>query len=280
VSNDKPAAPPPPALKYDFEQIVANMPKNLDLGELLKRASTVDLDLFRRPPSFSARNATAGLARVVRFSRLNGPGEETLDLDKCLQIQIGKRVDPRIPILDPKTLVFYYGTPEGRWILGLGGTQQAACGGHGYVEVHPMYVVHDLLLRGAPLPHELEKYRKFMTSDRSLAEAIAAWEDSLKCAHRGDETPKSAVPKQQAQSLDDLTPTAWKLLRAIRQLDATSAETAKSRPVISARAGTGNHDSDHNKAAFRQLSDLGLITAKKRVGTWLTDAGMSALNKR
>ncbi len=239
--------------------------------------SNADLARILRSPSIAAQASPHG---IVRFNRLHGPGTETVDLDKCFRIEIGKRIDPRIPIHDPKTLVFYYGTPEGRWILGLGGSQQAAHGGDGYTEVHPLYVVHDLLLRGAPLPNELEKYRKFMTPDRNLPQAIAAWEESVSDAEHSNESPKSADCNHKALSQDDLTKTAWKLLRAMRRLGAISVEFARNRTDIAASAHSGNHDSDHNKTAFKQLLDLGLVVARRNVGTWLTEAGIRATDKR
>jgi hypothetical protein len=102
----------------------------------------------------------------------------------------------------------------------------------------------------------------------------------------------AAIPSQAAQptegttpstaglSLDDLTPTAWKLLKAIRDLKAVDSETCAIQSRIAAKAKTGNHDSKHNQLAFGQLSGLHLISAKRRVGTWITGAGLQALGKR
>ena len=240
---------------------------------------------------------TAHLERpkVVRFTRLGGDADETVDLDQCLLLMSGPCDAQNPRTFDLQRMIYYYLTPEGRGIMGLGGSGQARFGGGGYREVHPMLIVHDRLLNGLKIPPELAKYLPYLTPERSLPEAITAWEKSQSGRNVHDlenETGSGGseqnaigiVPSdreaQEAKSLDDLTPTAWKLLKAIRLLHATNSESAKSRPDIAAKAKTGNHDSDHNKDAFRRLSDLGLITAKKRIGTWLTDAGMSALDKR
>jgi hypothetical protein len=81
-------------------------------------------------------------------------------------------------------------------------------------------------------------------------------------------------------SLDDLTPTAWKLLKTIRRMGATTAVTATNRSNLTSRSRTGNHDSKHNQIAFNQLSDLGLIAGRRNVGTWITESGIAALDKR
>jgi hypothetical protein len=81
-------------------------------------------------------------------------------------------------------------------------------------------------------------------------------------------------------ALDNLTPTAWKLLRALRDLKALDSEKAATQPRVTDKADTGNHDSKHNQQAFRQLAHLKLIVTRKNVGTWLSDAGIAALNKR
>ena len=93
---------------------------------------------------------------------------------------------------------------------------------------------------------------------------------------------EGTTPPAASMSLDDLTPNAWKLLAAIRDLDAVDSGTAQIQPKIVARATRkrGNHDSKHHQLAFGQLSELGLIASKKRVGTWITDAGIQALEKR
>jgi hypothetical protein len=82
------------------------------------------------------------------------------------------------------------------------------------------------------------------------------------------------------RGLDDLTPTGWKLLRALSQLEAFDSERAAGRAEITKKARTGNHDSKHNQEAFSALSHLGLIKAKRNAGTWLTQAGIDALDKR
>ena len=88
------------------------------------------------------------------------------------------------------------------------------------------------------------------------------------------------TPADPPTTLDNLTPTAWKLLGAIRQLGAVNSGKAVGRAKIAVKAGTGNHDSKHNQLAFAQLSDLALIAATRNVGTWLTQAGIDALDKQ
>jgi hypothetical protein len=171
-------------------------------------------------------------------------------------------------------------------------------GGAGYREVHPLQIAFALRLHGLDLPPELERYRPFLQPDLTLTESISAWEKSLTVgcenpseisntdltprlsrAKTGD-TGETVVPGTTARSPNDLTKTAWKLLRTIHQMGAMSAETAKTRTQITSRARTGNNDSKHNQSAFTQLSDLGWIAARKNVGTWLTDAGIAAADKR
>jgi hypothetical protein len=91
---------------------------------------------------------------------------------------------------------------------------------------------------------------------------------------------RTSSRRPKASNLDDLTSTAWKLLRAVRDKGAISSEKAVGRDAIAAKARVGNHDSKHNQYAFGQLADLQLIIAKRKVGTWITDAGIRALNKR
>jgi hypothetical protein len=75
------------------------------------------------------------------------------------------------------------------------------------------------------------------------------------------------------KTLDDLNRTAWKLLRAMYALGAFDTETVRTHQQIVKKAGTGNHGSGHNKEAFAALQKLGLIKSRRRVGTWLTQAG-------
>jgi hypothetical protein len=106
---------------------------------------------------------------------------------------------------------------------------------------------------------------------------------SLTAASGDIPSPNLAVQKTgtnpQRRDREELTGTALKLLRALQGLDANNQETAKSRPDITAKARTGNHDSSSNQNAFRQLKDCGLIIARRNVGTWLTEEGRSVLNK-
>jgi hypothetical protein len=75
------------------------------------------------------------------------------------------------------------------------------------------------------------------------------------------------------KTLDDLKKTDWRLLRAMYALGAFDAETVRTRQQIVEKAGTGNHGSGHNKEAFAALQKLGLIKSRRRVGSWLTQAG-------
>jgi hypothetical protein len=111
--------------------------------------------------------------------------------------------------------------------------------------------------------------------DPALEELARPIESRFVTEIRSEGTPANPSP-----TLDNLTPTAWKLLRAIRQLGAVNSEKAVGRSEITAKARTGNHDSKHNQEAFKQASGLGLITAKRNAGTWLTQAGIDALDKR
>jgi hypothetical protein len=81
-------------------------------------------------------------------------------------------------------------------------------------------------------------------------------------------------------TLDDLKATAWKLLTAIRDLNATDSGKAVNQKRIAVKARTGRHDSKHNQEAFGQLSELKLIKAVRNVGTWITQAGTETLNNR
>jgi hypothetical protein len=123
----------------------------------------------------------------------------------------------------------------------------------------------------------------------NAAEDKSAEDDALRAVPtQGPEVaPKKIEPEEggvrktsDLPTLDDLKKTDWKLLRALHDLGATNVEMAASRDKITAKAGTGNHDSKHNQDAFSRLSLLGLIKAKRNVGTHLTQAGIDALNKR
>jgi hypothetical protein len=107
----------------------------------------------------------------------------------------------------------------------------------------------------------------------SAAENIPAASIQPAGKHRGRATDtRSHSPKP--PSVNDLTSTAWKLLRAARDMGADASENAVTRKAIAAKAKCGNPGSLHNKQAFTQLSQLGLITAKRNVGTWITVAGI------
>jgi hypothetical protein len=91
-------------------------------------------------------------------------------------------------------------------------------------------------------------------------------------------------------TLDNLTPTAWNLLRAMLKAKAKDPGTAKTREEIVAVAGTGNAKSKKDRPgnansknvrdAFRAMKELKLIGTEKNVGTWLTEAGLDALKSR
>lgn len=88
-----------------------------------------------------------------------------------------------------------------------------------------------------------------------------------------EQTPKELT-------LDDLTATAWKLLRALREMNRRDSETAVTREEIAVKASTGNANSKNVRDAFAVMKALGLIETRKKVGTWLTEAGMDALKSR
>ena len=287
MADDKPVVSRSLALKEQFDQVVANMPKTLDASEILKRAafSTHYLGRGQRSPGPDPRTEQP---QVVRFARLNGCGEETIDLHQCLRFLVGVRAHAESIQVDPSTVTVFYLTPTHRGILGLGGLLQIQRGGDGYQEVHPLRIAHDMHLFGMKLPPELQRYRPFLAQELTLNESISAWNESIAEPNQVAEPhqDKDGSPgctdegATNAQRLDDLTQTAWKLLRAIRQLGAINAETAKNRPTITSKANTGNHDSKHNQIAFKKLVDSGLTASRKNVGTWLKEAGIAALEKR
>jgi hypothetical protein len=99
-------------------------------------------------------------------------------------------------------------------------------------------------------------------------------------SHERGTSAKSSGQERRAKGLDDLTKSDWKLLKALQQVGGLNADSARSRSQITAKAKTGNHDSKHNQEGFQRLTSLGLICARRNVGTWLTDAGIDALDKR
>jgi hypothetical protein len=102
-------------------------------------------------------------------------------------------------------------------------------------------------------------------------------ESSAKQPTRPAETQSQA---SKGLTLDNLTRTTWKLLRALRDLEAFDAETAVSRDQIVSRAKIGNANSKNVRDAFKSLRALGLIETRRNVGTWLTRAGLDALKTR
>ena len=154
---------------------------------------------------------------MVRFTRLGGDADETVDLDRCLLILAGPGAATDTRVFDLQRITYYYLTPEGRGILGLGGWRQAQFGGDGYREVHPMQIVHDRLLHGLKIPPELAKYRPFLKPELNLPESIAAWEKAV-ATGEGPEIDKTVRP------CDRKALAQWKW--ALRQKSEFSQETA------------------------------------------------------
>jgi hypothetical protein len=125
------------------------------------------------------------MPRYIRFSRLDGGGEDAVDLDQCNRRLLGRPIlpmgvpsdTPGIFPIDESTLQVFYVTPDGRWLQGMSGLRQIRNEGTGdYLERHPVFVAHTwLLFRGKLLP-ELEQYRPFL--HLNVHQAIAAWEAS------------------------------------------------------------------------------------------------------
>jgi hypothetical protein len=113
-------------------------------------------------------------------------------------------------------------------------------------------------------------------------ERLAAIENALQALkdiddRRQSPAPPTLVSETPQPSLDDLTPTAWELLKAIYRLKALNAQTRKTREAVAAEAHTGNHNSSHTRKAFAQLAESGLIISRRGVGTCITTAGRKAL---
>jgi hypothetical protein len=103
------------------------------------------------------------MSKRIRFSRLDGFGEESVDLERCRRFLVWRRrlsPEPGLSLIDETTLQVYYLTPNRRWILGLGGIRQLRSGGEDYIEVHPVMVTRVFLLYEINLPPELEPYRE------------------------------------------------------------------------------------------------------------------------
>jgi hypothetical protein len=102
----------------------------------------------------------------------------------------------------------------------------------------------------------------------------------------GDTTGASGGAKETADGPsspdgdDVLGNTDWKNLAAIVELGAHDSPTAVTREEITEKSGTGNHDSTHNKDSFKRLKMHKLIDAKRRIGTWATNSGRSAIKGR
>jgi hypothetical protein len=97
---------------------------------------------------------------------------------------------------------------------------------------------------------------------------------------RGSKASKRKGKTDDPANLDDLTPTAWKLLKTLSKLRATSTEKAVTRErIVEEAADVGNADSGHVRAAFKKLVDKELIASRPNVGTWIRQAGLDALKR-
>lgn len=81
-------------------------------------------------------------------------------------------------------------------------------------------------------------------------------------------------------SLDDLTPTAWKLLKALPKQSAFNSDTAISREKLVLQAKIDNANSKNVRDACKDLTQMGLIASRRHVGTWVTQAGRDATKPR
>jgi hypothetical protein len=183
MSDDKSAKPLSLELKEQFERILANTSQTSKFSEAAKEVAAFQPKINFGALDFSARRRVEAEARaeppkVVRFSRLKGYGEETIDLDQCLRIMVGVRPHPDAPYFVTSTVTVYYITPNHRGIIGLGGMAQVDRGGAGYREVHPLEIAFALHLHGLALPPELERYRPFLQADLTVSQMISAWEKS------------------------------------------------------------------------------------------------------
>ena len=102
------------------------------------------------------------MSHPIRYSRLDGYGEDSVDLDQCRRFLVGRRISPGpfASSIDATTLCAYYLHPDGEtWIRGMGGIRQLLFGGDGYEEVHPVVVAQAMLLYDVSIPPQLEPYR-------------------------------------------------------------------------------------------------------------------------
>jgi hypothetical protein len=149
----------------------------IDFESLSRRARSVAPEQPRKPPS------------IVRFARLKGYGEETIDLDQCVRFTVGVPAHPGAHHFDPSTVTVYYLTPDHRGIIGFGGLLQANHGGAGYREIHPLEIAHAFYMLRKALPPELERYQPFLQPDLTLPQMISAWEQSLASRIQDDVEP-------------------------------------------------------------------------------------------
>jgi hypothetical protein len=92
----------------------------------------------------------------VHFNRLDGFGQELLDLRQCRFFPVRDPFEN-----DSEDFCAYYLSPDGRWIKHWQEDQPwDGRWGEGYREEHPVEVAHDLLQSQIKLPPELEPYRK------------------------------------------------------------------------------------------------------------------------
>jgi hypothetical protein len=157
------------------------------------------------------------------------------------------------------------------------------------VRISPDRAAQWLIDAGHGLPDELKPYgTPLPDGDQALPARPAGFMAAIEpvtlgtAANQGKPATEASRKGKTGDppTLDTLKPTAWKLLGALRDLGAIDSEKAARRDKITAKARKGNHDSKHNQEAFEQLSDLGLISARRNVGKWITQVGIDALNKR
>jgi hypothetical protein len=150
--------------------------------------------------------------------------------------------------------------------------------------IEDIIVMTDGALSPEDIVGMIEEWRKSKDRvNRLCAESAGngtAATDSGNADPEKDETPEAAGVVDKALSLDDLIPTAWKLLESLPGLNAFNSGKAVSRDKIAAAADVGNADSHNTRAAFGALKDLRLIGTRRRVGTWITQAGLDALKSR
>jgi hypothetical protein len=112
MSNDKYAKPLSLDLKEQFEKIIANTSQTSKFSAAGKEVAAFEPKINLSALDFSARRRVeeepkAEPPKVVRFSRLKGYGDETIDLDQCLRILVGVRPHPDAPYFVTSTVTVY-----------------------------------------------------------------------------------------------------------------------------------------------------------------------------